>query len=264
MIREVDLVSYLPPFMQSYKEPVAALEAENPEFSLMWSATDRCLRNRFISTADEYGISRFEKMLKIYPTADDTLESRRSRVQSKWFNTIPYTWKVLLQKLLVLCGNSDFEVTGDFKTGYTLYIDTDLELYGQVEELENIINTMIPENLVVVSKNSIPCNIKGAVLFGGGICFINEFIITNDFREVFDVNGSSVFGGGIVQTEMLNITNDSQETVSVQGTVNFGGKATDTAMVTISTDFNETIRADMDVKAASGVVQVDFIEIKTT
>lgn len=236
MIREVDLVSYLPPFMQSYKEPVAALEAENPEFSLMWSATDRCLRNRFISTADEYGISRFEKMLKIYPTADDTLESRRSRVQSKWFNTIPYTWKVLLQKLLVLCGDSDFEVTGDFKTGYTLYIDTDLELYGQVEELENIINTMIPENLVVVSKNSIPCNIKGAVLFGGGI----------------------------VQTEMLNITNDSQETLSVQGTVNFGGKATDTAMVTISTDFNETIRADMDAKAASGVVQVDFIEIKTT
>lgn len=208
MIREVDLVSYLPPFMQSYKEPVAALEAENPEFSLMWSATDRCLRNRFISTADEYGISRFEKMLKIYPTADDTIESRRSRVQSKWFNTIPYTWKVLLQKLLVLCGDSDFEVTGDFKTGYTLYIDTDLELYGQVEELENIINTMIPENLVVVSKNSIPCNIKGAVLFGG--------------------------------------------------------KATDTAMVTISTDFNETIRADMDAKAASGVVQVDFIEIKTT
>ena len=236
MIREVDLVSYLPPFMQSYKEPVAALEAENPEFSLMWSATDRCLRNRFISTADEYGISRFEKMLKIYPTTDDTLESRRSRVQSKWFNTIPYTWKVLLQKLLVLCGDSDFEVTGDFKTGYTLYIDTDLELYGQVEELENIINTMIPENLVVVSKNSIPCNIKGAVLFGGGICFINEFIITNDFREVFDVNGSSVFGG----------------------------KATDTTMVTISTDFNETIRADMDAKAASGVVQVDFIEIKTT
>lgn len=236
MIREVDLVSYLPPFMQSYKEPVAALEAENPEFSLMWSATDRCLRNRFISTADEYGISRFEKMLKIYPTADDTLESRRSKVQSKWFNTIPYTWKMLLQKLLVLCGDSDFEVTGDFKTGYTLYIDTNLELYGQVEELENIINTMIPENLVVVSKNSIPCNIKGAVLFGGGI----------------------------VQTEMLNITNDSQETVSVQGTVNFGGKATDTAMVTISTDFNETIRADMDAKAASGVVQVDFIEIKTT
>ena len=165
--------------------------------------------------------------------------------------------------MLVLCGNTDFEVKGDFKTGYTLYIDTDLELYGQVEELENIIHTMIPENLVVESKNSIPCSIKGAVLFGGGICFINEFIITNDFREVFDVNGSSVFGGGIVQTETLNITNDSKETLNVQGAVNFGGKATDTTMITISTDFKETYRADAVAKAASGTVQVDFIEIKT-
>ena len=58
MIREVDLVSYLPPFMQTYKEPVAALEAENPEFQIGWKATDKVLKNRFISTADEYGISR--------------------------------------------------------------------------------------------------------------------------------------------------------------------------------------------------------------
>lgn len=264
MIREVDLVSYLPPFMQSYKEPVAALEAENPEFSLMWSATDRCLRNRFISTADEYGISRFEKMLKIYPTADDTLESRRSRVQSKWFNKIPYTMRVLLQKLTVLCGNTDFSLTHDFKVGYTLTLETDLELYGQVEELEYIINSMIPENIVVVSKNSIPCNVKGAVLFGGGVCCVNQFTITNDFREVFDIDGKAAFGGGIVQTEMLNITNDSRETVAVQGVANFGGSVTDTAMVTISQDFSEVFRADGDANVASGVVHVDFIEIKTT
>ena len=41
MIREVDLVSYLPEFMQSYTEPVAALEGENPEFDIMWKAVDR-------------------------------------------------------------------------------------------------------------------------------------------------------------------------------------------------------------------------------
>lgn len=264
MIRDVDLVSYLPPFMQTYKEPVAALEAENPEFQIIWKATDRVLYNRFISTADEYGISRFEKMLGIYPTSEDTLESRRSRVQSKWFNKIPYTMRVLLQKLTVLCGNTDFSLTHDFKVGYTLTLETDLELYGQVEELEYIINSMIPENIVVVSKNSIPCNVKGAVLFGGGVCFVNHFTITNDFREVFDIDGKAAFGGGIVQTEMLNITNDSRETVAVQGVANFGGSVTDTAMVTISQDFSEVFRADGDANVASGVVHVDFIEIKTT
>lgn len=261
MIREVDLVSYLPPFMQNYKEPVAALKAENPEFLIVWKATDRVLYNHFISTADEYGISRFEKMLGIHPTGEDTLESRRSRVQSKWFNAIPYTMKVLLQKLTVLCGDTDFTLSNNFTEGYTLNIDTDLELFGQVEELEYIINTMIPENIVVISKNSIPCNIKGTVLFGGGICFTNNFLITNDFTEVYGINHVAGFGGGIVQTDSFMVTNDSKETHAVNGAANFGGGIVETAKIQITQDFNETLRASGEANVASGVVNVDFIEI---
>lgn len=261
MIREVDLVSYLPPFMQTYKESVAALEAENPEFLIVWKATDRVLYNHFISTADEYGISRFEKMLGIHPTSEDTLESRRSRVQSKWFNAIPYTMKVLLQKLTVLCGDTDFTLSNNFTEGYTLNIDTDLELFGQVEELEYIINTMIPENIVVISKNSIPCNINGTVLFGGGICFTNNFLITNDFTEVYGINNVAGFGGGIVQTDSFMVTNDSKETHAVNGAANFGGGIVETAKIQITQDFNETLRASGEANVASGVVNVDFIEI---
>lgn len=62
---------------------------------------------------------------------------------------------------------------------------------------------------------------------------------------------------------MLNITNDSKETIAVHGTANFGGSVTDTAMVTISQDFNEVFKANADANVASGVVQVDFVEIKT-
>ena len=58
MIREVDLVSCLPPFMAEYKEIHTALTAEDPEFVLVWKAADRTLRNEFIATADEYGISK--------------------------------------------------------------------------------------------------------------------------------------------------------------------------------------------------------------
>ena len=54
MTREVDLVSYLPPFLAEFKEIAVALEAENPEFQIVWKATDKVLKNRFISTADEY------------------------------------------------------------------------------------------------------------------------------------------------------------------------------------------------------------------
>lgn len=262
MIREVDLVSYLPEFMQSYTEPVAALEGENPEFDIMWKAVDRVLCNRFIVTADEYGISRFEKMLGIHPANEDTLESRRSRVHSKWFNRIPYTWKTLLQKLIVLCSDTDFTLTHNFTEGYTLTIQTNLELFGQVEELETIINQMIPCNIVIDSQNSIPCNIKGAALFGGGLVFINGFTITNDFKEVFAVESNIAFGGGVVNVEGLEVSDSFNETMRADGSASIGGGVVHTAMLQITEDFNETLKANGDALVASGVVTVDFIEIK--
>ncbi len=66
MVREVDLMSYLPLFMQGYREPAATLRAEEPEFDIVWAAADRMLRNRSISTADEYGIGRLERILGIH------------------------------------------------------------------------------------------------------------------------------------------------------------------------------------------------------
>lgn len=57
MNRQVDLLSYLPPFLQEFKENRETLNAENPEFILVWNGADRVLKNEFIETADEYGIS---------------------------------------------------------------------------------------------------------------------------------------------------------------------------------------------------------------
>ena len=263
MIREVDLVSYLPEFMQGYKEPVAALKAEDLEFTIVWKGTDKILYNHFISTADEYGIQRFEKLLNISPSDEDTLESRRSRCQSKWFNRVPYSMRVFLQKLMVLCDNTDFTVTDNFTEGYTLTVGTNLELYGQVEELEHIINTMLPENIVMESHNSIPCNIQGDAIFGGGICFVNSFTVTNDFVEVHDVQSNIAFGGSTVQTDMLQISMDSQDTISVNGSAVFSGGSVYTEEVQISDGFNEIIRADSSAAVGAGIVLVDFIEIKS-
>lgn len=179
MIREVDLVSYLPPFVQEYKEPVAALEAESPEFCAIWKTVDKVLRNRFISTADEYGISRFEKLLAVYPQSDDTLESRRSRVQSKWFSKLPYTMQTLIQKMIVLCGNSDFKLAYDFDIGYTLTVGTGLELCGQVEELESILDELLPCNIVASTKNTISGPAMGSFNMCGGIAFAEDIYITS-------------------------------------------------------------------------------------
>lgn len=224
MIREVDLVSYLPPFMADFKEVSVTLEAENPEFKIIWDAANQVLYNEFIATADEYGISRFEAILKILPSKEDTLESRRARVQARWFNAIPYTMKALISKLIALCGDNNFTITKQFDF-YRLELETHLELYGQVDELEYIINTMLPCNIVVVSDNKIICDVKGLAAFAGGICITEHFFITNDSRETVVANGAAVHGAGVVNTASVIITNDFNEQFNITGTSSIGSGA---------------------------------------
>ncbi len=197
MIREMDLVSYLPVFMRNYREPAAALEAEDEEFEIVWDTADRVLRNRFIETADEYGISRFEAMLGIYPSEEDTLELRRERVRSKWFDRIPYTWKILLQRLTQLCGDTGFVLMHNFEIGYTLFLETELELFGQTQELERLLLTILPCNIVIDSKNMIPMEAEGTAPAGGGACLVHTFRITNDWQENNVVTVKGISGGGV-------------------------------------------------------------------
>lgn len=261
MIREVDLLNYLPLFMQDFKEIAVTLEAENPEFVLVWTAADQVLKNEFIATADAYGISRFESMLGILSYDEDTLESRRARVAARWFNSIPYTLKALLAKLTTVCGDTDFVLTNDFETGYTLTLITDLENFGQVEELEEVLESWLPANINYVSLNQIPCDAEGNAYCTGGICFVHKFLITNDFQEDSTINGNAVFGGGMIHAARYFITNDSEENITASGDALTSGGAVNTATVIITNDFNETFDITGEAINGSGVVFGEVVGI---
>ncbi len=215
MIREVDLVSYLPPFMTEYQEINATLNAENPEFKIVWEAADQTLKNEFIATADEYGLSRFERILRIYPSTEDTLESRRARVQARWFASLPYTWRMLIEKLISICGENGFTISKDFLF-YRIKLEVNLDMFGQVEELERLIEVMTPCNMVFDAQNKLPCIAEGTLAIMGGVCTVETFIISNDWREDIIIRGAANIASGFVcaETQMVNsamvvITNDS-------------------------------------------------------
>lgn len=153
MIREVDLVSYLPPFIAGYKETSLTLAAENPEFDLAWKAADRALKNEFIATADEYGISRFEKILGIYPADTDTIEDRRMKVQNRWFNATPYTIRMLAVKMTELLGDAHcFSIGADFEEAYGLKVtvhNTEDPRFdnSHMENIRYLMEVMVPLNI---------------------------------------------------------------------------------------------------------------------
>lgn len=205
MTRDVSLLAYLPPFMQNFTEIAATLNAEDPEFVIVWDSADRVLKNQFIATADEYGISRFEKILEILPSKEDTLESRRSRVQNRWFNDMPCTLRTLVYRLTTLCADHGFTLTKYFTDAYTLEIYTDLELFGQVEELERIIGSVIPCNLVVKSTNYIILNAAGAVSLGGTIVQNQNFVVSTELNTQQSVKTRMVCTSVISEHKTINI-----------------------------------------------------------
>lgn len=202
--RIVNLVSYLPHFLAEYKEINITLTAENPEFQITWDAAKKVLYNEFIETADEYGISRFENLLKILPSKEDTLESRRSRVRVRWFSFLPYTWRVFIKKLITLCGENNFTATKKFEF-YQIDLEVNLELFGQVDELEHLIETVIPCNMIVTANNKILCPANGVAFVAGGVSTIDFYTITDENSAITAINGTGLHGGGIVYMESITI-----------------------------------------------------------
>lgn len=288
MIREVNLLDYLPPFLHEYKEIKNTLDAENPEFQIAWNAADRLLKNEFIATADEYGIQRFEKLLKILPYKEDTLETRRSRVQARWFNAIPYVWRVLIEKLVDLCGNGNFILIGDFDH-YRIYLETDLEGFGTTETLDYLLETIIPANMVLDVLNRIPAETIGNLVINTGTCIIEHFFITNDGTENSTIYATANLVGGmvegmyeftdndevtnndIVSTAMIAagtlsavhefITNDEQNSPEIALAMKHAGGIVDVGAYLVSNDFNETHDLNAEMYSANGTVSAEIIEI---
>ena len=151
--KDVNLLAYLPVFMQEYREIRKIMEAEEPELKLLWELLRKVFNNQFIRYCDEDGISKFEEMLGLHRYENDTLEIRIFRVLTYWNDQIPYTWRVLVNKMNQLCGDpSKYEL--DLKhTIYQLNITTKFDDAKKYDELNSMLRTMLPANLGVNSIN---------------------------------------------------------------------------------------------------------------
>ena len=108
---ERKLINYLPYQVREFQEYQGIATGEQPEFELAWNAQEEVFDNQFIDTAQDYGLSRWEKMLKIFPKGTDTLETRRARIKAQLNNFIPYTFRVLARMLTAIADGEPFELT---------------------------------------------------------------------------------------------------------------------------------------------------------
>ena len=253
MIRDVELLKHLPLFIQEYREIRAIMNAENPEFQSTENETEVIFNNQFIKSCNIKGIAKFESLMGIVPELDDTLESRISRVLTRWNDTVPYTFIVLCQKLDTLCGKNNYEIIRDIDK-YTMDITTHLELTGQAEELDYMLGYMIPVNIAMTVNNKIYLNMTDSTSkLASGITFCNIVEITDNFNEKFEILGQPKQAGIIGDTKMIEITDNFNEDIQIENNTKIGNAIVDTISIEITDNFNKNYNLKNDNKIESYV-----------
>lgn len=231
MIRNVELLNYLPLFIQEYREIRAIMNAENPEIQIAEDETEIIFNNQFIQTCNLKGIAKFESLMGIVPDPNDTLASRISRVLTRWNDTVPYTFIVLCQKLDTLCGEGNYEIERDINN-YTMDITTHLELVGQTDELDYMLDYMLPANIATTIRNEMYLNMTdGTAKIASGITFCNIIELTDNFQENMEIDGDSNMANAVVDTAIIEITDNYQENMEITGDNEIGSNLSLTEII---------------------------------
>lgn len=134
--------------LQNIKEFQEIADAEDIEIAELKTEITSMLDDQFIQTATMNGIARREKMLKMQPFADDTINSRKFRIQSRWNDKLPYTFKQLLNKLNNLVGDDGYIIALN-NLEYIIHININLGQKRMINDVNTVVRNIAPANLII-------------------------------------------------------------------------------------------------------------------
>lgn len=136
------------PKLADLEEMQEIIKAVDAELDNVRAEQTRILNNFFIQTADETAISRYEKMLDIFPKASETLNDRRFRLLTLYKGDLPYTYLALKHELEDIVGVEDLEMTLG-PAACTLEVYIGLSVRSQYDTVYDIIKKMLPANIAL-------------------------------------------------------------------------------------------------------------------
>lgn len=140
------LARYLPPFLRPVRDYKAVLDSEQAEIERLWDGCQKALGDQFIRTASEYGIGRWEKMLRISPRGTQTPDERRFAVSSRFMEALPFTLPLFRRALDALCGKDGYSFSVD---GLTVTVALALANKSNFDDVAAFLERALPANLGV-------------------------------------------------------------------------------------------------------------------
>ena len=198
------LKQYMPAYYDGIREMNELLNIEDSLFSKYSIEFDKVKANQFIMTADLDGIEIYERILGITATTGESLDFRRSRALNRWVDIVPYTHNALYSKIARLQGNENFQIVYD-QQRYKITIITSLTIFGQVEELINTLDYMLPANLIKSHVNNIRYEATGYLYQAQNAAYVATYQTTNDFKADYVAVGNMGTGVSYQQWQTMTI-----------------------------------------------------------
>lgn len=191
---KINLAEHLPPFLAELKELAVLFSSENPEFDQLWDETQGVLDDQYVDTAGERGIVRLEKITGIPTDRSLTLAERKTRIITRINEELPYTLRKLNDMLEAVCGKENFSIVTDFPN-YVLGVVTVLRSNVRVESAEQLLERVVPANMVIKTKNSVSESVGGGAYFAGAVGEHHEFTVGMALDRKENI-GCKIFSAG--------------------------------------------------------------------
>lgn len=176
--RKVDLNSYLPKVIGEAKEIKEMNRVEDVEFNQFWERLNKMFNNRFILSADERGLERWEELLNIKPSGE--LEERRNKVYYEWNKSIKYTDRTVRKTLDGYLGKGNYTLNIRYEEYIVefminLFENPNLDLNKQFDDMREIIPANMGLERGLWSPHVLTLNTAiTAYLFDYYLCGVHE------------------------------------------------------------------------------------------
>lgn len=142
------VIEYLPEWLREFREIKILCQKQQEQAAKLWETVESVWNNNFVSTLNEHGCERWERMLSIHNKDTYTLEERRNNISGKLAEQRPFTYRGLKQMLDVQCGKDGYTITL-FPDAYELVIRVKLTSKNMLADVKKLLDRIAPANLVV-------------------------------------------------------------------------------------------------------------------
>ena len=144
----IDTIRYFPQHVANIEEFKRIAAVYDKKLQVVWDDLSQMQTNKRFDDMDEEECSKWEQMLKIKITGEETLGDRRRNIKGIWASGLPYTRRKFKEDLDGMEG-PEYYLLDINQANKTLKVDLMLDVIMKDTYIYNLMRAMAPADMIV-------------------------------------------------------------------------------------------------------------------